>query len=86
MTFIDTDELTSERTDDDYDEIAEIPEVKEAVERYLELRAAYRAAVVELVRESYGRRLPRLVRINKEYLPRINQQIDVVADLVEQNA
>ena len=86
MTFIDTDELTSERTDDDYDEIAEIPEVKEAVERYLELRAAYRAAVVELVRESYGRKLPRLVRINKEYLPRINQQIDVVADLVEQNA
>lgn len=86
MTFIDTDELTPERTDDDYDEIAEIPEVKEAVERYLELRAAYRTAVMELVRESYGRKLPRLVRINKEYLPRINQQIDVVADLVEQNA
>lgn len=86
MAFSDADELGSALTDADYDEIAELPEVREAVEHYLELQAAYRAAVRYLVRESYGRKLPRLVQINKEHLPRINQQIDVVADLVEQNA
>lgn len=86
MVVTEMDESKPDLTDADYDAIAEIPEVREAVERFRELHTAYMNAVRQLVRESYGRKLPRLVRINKEHLPAINRQIDIVADLVEKNS
>ena len=86
MTTIEAQGTRAKLKDEDYDRIAAIPEVNKAIKRYFDIQDEYATTVSALVRESSGRKMPRLQRINKQFRPQLDEQMENVLKLMDKYA
>ena len=66
----------------DVDRLLEIPEIREAMDRYQEIQSEYRQAVIDAVRAAPGNELPDVEEIEAKYNTKLEAQREEVMSLV----